>query len=201
MFVVLALHPLLRRLYNSLYPISESKTTAPSQSPNGRGANHTSSLLSNATADARLTQRISFDLLFAPVFICALHGFSALKVFLILYINFMLATHLPKAQIPIATWIFNVAILFANEFYKGYPYGSLVKYMLLGSATAHSDSEKGRGGNWGSWLDAYGGLIPRWEILFNITVLRLISFNLDYYWSLDRNGGSPIEVRQLQADT
>ncbi|KAI9854879.1 MAG: glycerol transporter, partial [Pleopsidium flavum] len=58
--------------------------------------------------------------------------------------------------------------------------------------------EKGAAGNWGTWLDAYGGLIPRWEILFNITVLRLVSFNLDYYWSLDRRGGSPIEKKQLE---
>jgi D-alanyl-lipoteichoic acid acyltransferase DltB (MBOAT superfamily) len=36
--------------------------------------------------------------------------------------------------------------------------------------------------------------MSRWEILFNITILRLISFNLDYYWSLDRRSGSPIEV-------
>ena len=48
--------------------------------------------------------------------------------------------------------------------------------------------------NWGAWLDSYGGIMPRWEVLFNITVLRLISFNMDYYFSLDRRSGSPIEV-------
>lgn len=175
----------------------EFQATAPSQSPNGRTANPTSSsLVSSVTADARLTQRVSFDLIFSAIFLCALHGFSALKVLLLLYINFILATRLPKAQIPIATWIFDVGILFANEYYRGYPYGSLVKYILPGSATAQRGSEKGIGGGWGSWLDAHTGLIPRWEILFNITVLRLISFNFDYYWSLDRNGGSPVEVRQ-----
>ncbi len=201
MFLVLALHPLLRRLYNTIYPISESQTTVPSQTPKGTLANTTSSLVSSVTADARLNQRVAFDLLFAAVFLCALHGFSAPKVLLILYTNFMLATRLPKAQIPLVTWIFNVGILFANEYYKGYPYGSLVKYMLPGSASAQIGSEKGTQAGWGSWLDAYGGLISRWEILFNITVLRLISFDLDYYWSLDRNGGSPIEVRRFQIDT
>ena len=29
----------------------------------------------------------------------------------------------------------------------------------------------------------FQGAYPRWHILFNITMLRLISFNMDYYWS------------------
>ena len=48
---------------------------------------------------------------------------------------------------------------------------------------------------WGRWLDSFGGLLSRWEILFNLTVLRMISFNMDYYWSLDRRSYSPVEVR------
>lgn len=48
--------------------------------------------------------------------------------------------------------------------------------------------------NWGDFMDDHGGLIPRWEVLFNITILRLISFNLDYYWSLNLPGASPVEV-------
>ncbi|KAG4302389.1 hypothetical protein PCK1_001371 [Pneumocystis canis] len=39
-----------------------------------------------------------------------------------------------------------------------------------------------------SFLDRYEGLIPRWQIHFNITVLRLISYNLDYYWSKNADG-------------
>ena len=35
--------------------------------------------------------------------------------------------------------------------------------------------------------------MSRWQILFNITTLRLISFNLDYFWSF-RNG-TTLEVR------
>lgn len=47
---------------------------------------------------------------------------------------------------------------------------------------------------WGAWLDSYGGLVARWEVLFNITILRLISFNLDYYWSIDKRGANGLEV-------
>jgi len=59
-------------------------------------------------------------------------------------------------------------------------------------------SEKGEPtSNFGHTLDSYGGLIPRWEVLFNFTILRLISFNLDYYWSLNTRTSSPLEKKQL----
>ncbi len=196
MFLVLTVHPLLRRLYDRIYPTAEPHAASPSQSQKGKADGHASSLVFTTAADARLNQRVSFDLAFAFVFLCALHGFSALKVLVILYINFTLATRLPKAQVPLVTWAFNIGILFANEFYGGYPFATVAEYLLPWSASTEATLGKGVAGNWGTWLDAYGGLIPRWEILFNITVLRLVSFNLDYYWSLDRRGGSPIEVRR-----
>lgn len=31
--------------------------------------------------------------------------------------------------------------------------------------------------------DDYGGLLPRWHISYNISMLRLISFNMEYYWA------------------
>ena len=146
-------------------------------------------------ADVRLKRRVDFDLYFGLIFLTALHGFSALKVVSILYINFCLATRLPKQYVPAVTWVFNIGILFANELCSGYRFAVLAG--IFRSWFRASESGIGRlpPENWGSWLDSYGGLIPRWEILFNFTVLRFISFNLDYKWSLDRSGTSSIEVR------
>ncbi|KAF2862152.1 MBOAT-domain-containing protein [Piedraia hortae CBS 480.64] len=115
-------------------------------------------------------RRARFDLCFALVFLFALHGLSALKILIILTANYALATQLPRDIVPIATWVFNVAILFANELCHGYPL------------------PKG-------WFP-FEGLIPRWEILFNITVLRLIAYNFDYIWMLDRRSGSPLEKKR-----
>lgn len=137
-------------------------------------------------ADARLKQRTHFDYYFSLLFITALHGVSALKVLLILYLNYNIATKLPRAYIPTATWIFNIGILFANELCGGYPFARIAKSLSSGEETGLV--------LWGEWLDGIGGLMPRWEILFNITVLRLISFNMDYYWSLDYPSSSAIEV-------
>jgi D-alanyl-lipoteichoic acid acyltransferase DltB (MBOAT superfamily) len=180
--ILLVVHPLLRRVYNYLQPLPVRKAA-----PKSNGNSH----ISAADGDARLEQRASFDFGWAIIFLAALHGFSALKIFLILYINFNLATRLPRKYIPTATWTFNIAILFANELGGGYPFSKIARIMTpLGD-------EKDLLHIWGAWLDSYSGIMSRWEILFNLTVLRLISFNLDYYFSLDMNSSSVIEVSAL----
>jgi D-alanyl-lipoteichoic acid acyltransferase DltB (MBOAT superfamily) len=151
-----------------------------------------SSYISAADGDAHMEQRVSFDFGFAFIFLAALHGFSTIKIVIILYINHCIATQIPRKYIPAATWIFNICTLFANELSEGYKFEKMARFIspldgvgLDSTNTLH---------NWGAWLDSYGGIISRWEIQFNLTVLRLISFNLDYYWSLDKRSGSPIEV-------
>jgi hypothetical protein len=144
----------------------------------------TQGLPAQAAADARLQQRISFDVGFALLFILALHGFNSIKILLILYINYRLAKDLPNKYLVAATWTFNVGILFANELGRGYSFAVLARTL-------------GFGENWGIFLDRHGGLMSRWEVLFNITILRLISFNLDYHWSLKDGVVDPVEVGSL----
>ena len=181
--ILLLFHPIFRRLYNTF-------RSAPSQSssprPNG------SSYISAAEGNANLEQRASFDFGFAFIFLAALHGFSGLKIVIILYTNYWIATGLPRKYVPAATWIFNIGTLFANELTGGYKFAKMANFIspldgvnLDSTSLLHS---------WAAWLDSYGGIISRWEIQFNLTVLRLISFNIDYYWSLDRASGSAIEV-------
>ena len=193
LFIVMALHPLLGRLYDVVCgSVDGLPDTESTRSPNDRTP-HLESEYNRA--ERRLKQRTSFDAGFSILFLIALHGFAAPKVLIILYINYKIATQLKKEYVPTATWIFNIGILFANELGKGYPYSNIARMVLSWSAPPDISAEKDSNSNWGTLLDTYGGLIPRWEILFNITVLRLISFNFDYYWSLYRSGGSPIEVR------
>ncbi|RDW75975.1 hypothetical protein BP5796_06796 [Coleophoma crateriformis] len=182
--LLLFIHPVLRRVYEAVCsPATHSRDGSPR--PSGPA-----SYISAAQGEARLNCRASFDFGWALIFLAAIHGFSAVKVLLILYTNFWVVTSLPKKYIPVATWAFNIGILFANELSDGYKFARMASYL---------SSEGSAGGlqNWGAWLDRHSGIIPRWEILFNITVLRLISFNLDYYWSLERRSGSPIEKKQL----
>ncbi|KAF4505646.1 hypothetical protein G6O67_007570 [Ophiocordyceps sinensis] len=165
---LLVVHPLLRRLWNAVYPVS-----GPRSSLGGQG---------------RLEQRASFDYAFALIFLVALHGVSALKVLLILHLNFQIAKKLPRRYMPAATWAFNIATLFANELCQGY------RLRPLAGHFAPADSALVQ---WGAWLDGYGGLMSRWEVLFNFSVLRLISFNMDYYWSIDKPNANSLEKKQL----
>ncbi|RMD44058.1 hypothetical protein DV735_g1139, partial [Chaetothyriales sp. CBS 134920] len=186
--LLLVVQPLLRRAYERFSGIPKSSSTSSNGSvkPSVPAA-----IAAAARARRRLDSRLTFDFFFGLVFISALHGFAALKVLLILYINFLLATRLPRKYIPPATWIFNISTLFANELARGYPFATVASTLLPFSPAA---VEAGR------FLDAHCGLMSRWEVLFNITVLRLISFNLDYYWSLNSAGSrsaSPIEKKQL----
>ncbi|KUJ24606.1 glycerol:H+ symporter-like protein [Mollisia scopiformis] len=183
--ILLTFHPILRKIYNSLRA-QPTRNGSPRQ-------NGGTTYVSAADAEARLELRASFDFGFAMIFLTTLHGFSAVKVIIILYGNYCVATRLPRAWVPWATWIFNISILFANELAGGYKFAKMVEYF--------SPLEAGSVGSmwhtWGAWLDSYGGIMSRWEVLFNLTVLRLISFNMDYYWSLNMRSGSPIEKKQL----
>ena len=191
MFLLVVVHPSLRRVYNSFFHTSDGRSSV---SQNAKTKSDETSRPA-AAADSRLKQRVLFDFFFAIAFIAALHGFSTLKILVILYINYNIATRLHRAHIPAATWIFNIGILFANELSHGYPFARIAGFLNWGTSSPGEDAAVVR---WGKWLDNYGGLIPRWEILFNITVLRLISFNMDYYWSLDYRLGSPVEVCGLR---
>lgn len=62
-----------------------------------------------------------------------LHGISSLKVLLILYINFRLPDivgHASRAT-PYLIWTVNIAILFLNEIYRGYKFGSIVQFLAF----------------------------------------------------------------------
>jgi protein-cysteine N-palmitoyltransferase HHAT len=186
LILLLILHPLCRKAYDSFW--RTATYTNVRKNTGGRSDGLSQGLPANAAASVRQEQRLSFDFYFALILIAALHGFSALKVFLILYINYKLAKSVPPQYLTAVTWTFNIAILFANEYGRGYSYASVALFLSPSIGAEKSSS------TWGHWLDSHGGLISRWEVLFNLTVLRLISFNLDYKWSIKQRGGNAIEV-------
>ncbi|KAJ5826080.1 Glycerol uptake protein 1 [Penicillium riverlandense] len=176
---LLVAHPLLRRCYNLLSNRSTQSSTSSAA----------------AAGDAQLEQRMRFDFGFGLVFLAAIHGLSALKILFIFNINYRIAKNLPRSYVPAATWVFNICTLFANELCHGYPLEPIAMALSPGSGTP---GDKGTLlVQWARTLDGFGGLMPRWEVLFKVTLLRLISFNMDYYWSLNYPSASPIEKKQL----
>ncbi|BGP42706.1 glycerol transporter [Rhodotorula kratochvilovae] len=138
-----------------------------------RRASHSPSSPTYSPLAARTT-RARFIAFFALVLLAALHGASLPKLLVILFVNYRVALlgapgsaaearGWKRAWTPFATWTFNIAVLFGNELCHGYRYGALHPSL--------------------SWLDEYGGLLPRWHISWNISMLRLVSFNMEYYWA------------------
>ncbi|CAI2163199.1 1821_t:CDS:10 [Funneliformis geosporum] len=109
-------------------------------------------------------RRTYFFLSFALIFLYILYGNSLIKILIILSINFLIPVTLQGSKLnPIITWIFNLAVLFANERYDAYKFKWINENL--------------------TFLDANVGLLARWDVTFNICMLRMVSFNMDYYWS------------------
>ncbi|EEB09156.2 membrane bound O-acyltransferase [Schizosaccharomyces japonicus yFS275] len=106
-----------------------------------------------------------YRFVFSLIFAFSAFGSGMLFVFAILLVNFSIAMIAKDSVLnPIITWTFNIIVLVCNELYTGYSFAAI-----------HPSLAK---------LDHMKGILQRWHVLFNLTTLRLISFNLDYYWSL-----------------
>ncbi|OAQ30302.1 MBOAT-domain-containing protein [Linnemannia elongata AG-77] len=110
--------------------------------------------------------RTYFFLAFSAIYLYFMYGNSILKIMLIVSTNYAIAKLGRNARwMPVATWAFNIAVLFLNEGYKGYNFSDFHEAL--------------------TWLDDNTGMDRRWDVHFNFTMLRLVSFNLDYYWSFN----------------
>jgi protein-cysteine N-palmitoyltransferase HHAT len=99
--VLLLVHTVFRRVFTTIFP--------PKDDPS-----------------SRLSHRVSFDLLFASCFLIGVHGFNTLKIFIILALNYAIAKNLGGSKVlPAVTWIFNVGVLFLNEWYDGYRFAHI----------------------------------------------------------------------------
>ncbi|KAF9268566.1 MBOAT-domain-containing protein [Marasmius fiardii PR-910] len=127
---------------------------------------------------------LPFNLTCSLLFLAGLHGTSIIKILLILMVNYTIAKVCKSSKIsPVLTWTFNGLVLFMNDRYHGYRFGDILPSLEI--------------------LDAFSGFHPRWHIGFNITMLRLVSFNMDYYWSCKGFGsaetGKILDERQRQS--
>lgn len=110
--------------------------------------------------------RIRFDFIFGLVFLFAAHGVNALRVLTHLLISFSIAKLFRKQRrlATILSWTYGIGSLFLNNSFRNYPFGSILPFL------APLDS-------------SFKGIIERWDVFFNFTLLRMLSFNMD---SLER---------------
>lgn len=188
LLLFLIAHPLLRRVVDAVLP---PRTHSPSVSasnsprlPKPYAVVPAAPTVSNGNLPPRFYTRVRFDYAFGLAFAVLLHGFSVAKILAIFAVNYAIGQRLPRPLVPGVTWAFCIAILLSNEMSDGYMYAGMAERVVrmlpmvpvrVGETLVAI----------GEWLDGYGGLVRRWEVLFKFSTLRLISFNMDYYWSLD----------------
>ncbi|RKP08545.1 MBOAT, membrane-bound O-acyltransferase family-domain-containing protein [Thamnocephalis sphaerospora] len=108
--------------------------------------------------------RRTFYLLSSATFMTVICGVNIVKILAIVSTNYAIAKLLKGSRLnPLVTWAFNLAVLLFNDQFEGYGFGMLHESL--------------------AFLDAYRGLMPRWEIHFKFAMLRMVSFNMDYYWA------------------
>ncbi|GAA5958460.1 hypothetical protein JCM8115_002473 [Rhodotorula mucilaginosa] len=161
-------------------------------------------------SDAR-DARARFSATFSLILLAALHGTSLPKILVILYLNYRIARlgiinnssndqyglssssrrrsknkssgggwSWRREWTPYATWGFNIAVLFANSLAEGYYYSSISSRL--------------------AFLDEYKGLLPRWQINWNISMLRLVSFNMEWYWAWSAASSAGPEEEEGEKD-
>lgn len=115
------------------------------------------------------TVRTAFLGVSSALFLGGLHGINALKLVGAVALNYALTVGARRCvssrfALPLM-WAFNLALLFLVFYADGVPLGSIAPQL--------------------KWLDRYSGLLPRWYISYNFSMLRLVSFASDYCWAVD----------------
>lgn len=105
------------------------------------------------------------NLLFSFVFLLVIHGINTFKITGLLAINYYIAKNTKGRTGVIASWVFGIGLLFANEMMDGYPFSKVFPPL--------------------EFLDQFGGMMPRWDVNFNFSMIRMISYNIDYFEALE----------------
>ncbi|EPY49659.1 membrane bound O-acyltransferase [Schizosaccharomyces cryophilus OY26] len=102
---------------------------------------------------------------FSMVFSLIVYGSGMIYVFSIVFIYYLISKVFRDHILnPLLSWGFSIFLLLYKEHFGLYKFANLHPFL--------------------SFLDDHTGILERWYVLFNISILRLISYNLDYYWSI-----------------
>ncbi|EGW32614.1 uncharacterized protein SPAPADRAFT_138359 [Spathaspora passalidarum NRRL Y-27907] len=113
--------------------------------------------LTNLIVPKSSSKRSYFDFAFGIVFLIGAHGVNLLRILVHVSINYAIGKYVKDRRTVIGlTWIYGVSSLFVNHYVGQVPFGI-------------------------GFLDhGFKGIIARWDVFYNLTLLRMISFNLDY---------------------
>nr|AAO25613.1 GUP1 [Nakaseomyces delphensis] len=107
--------------------------------------------------------KFKFDALLGGLVLFGAHGVNSLRILTHIAIMYSIV-HLFKRWRKVATvltWVYGISTLFINDNFRTYPIGQIWSVLAP--------------------LDTMNrGIIERWDVFFNFSLLRMISYNLDY---------------------
>lgn len=110
-----------------------------------------------------ITTHLIYYLLFGFGYIFYLHGPGVIFVYMMITANFVLTQMFAgKNGFPILIWIINLAFLIMVEYYNGFKFGWISPELRF--------------------LDK--NIFMQWHRSNNLCMLKIISFALDYHWSI-----------------
>ncbi|GAV55715.1 hypothetical protein ZYGR_0AY01070 [Zygosaccharomyces rouxii] len=120
--------------------------------------------------------KIYFDFIFGVLFVVAAFGINCIKYFTEISVTFAIgyAFKFNPRLATLLSWAFGISLLFLNDKYSKYSYGS------ISSRLSYLDSQ-------------FKGLIPRWDVFFNFTLLKILSYNLDFLEKCQEEQSSDID--------
>lgn len=116
-------------------------------------------------------KRTWFDITFGLIYLFALHGVNVLKIAFHLVVMYSFAKRVedPKTAKTLL-WVYGIGTLFVNDRYWDAPFHI-------------------------AFLDnGFKGIIKRWDVFYNFTLLRMLSFGLDF---LEKKSLSPLDLKPV----
>ena len=110
-------------------------------------------------------------------FLAVLHGADLAKVLLLGGAHRALTRALAgtRALVP-CVWAFSVGVLFLNEWHGGYRWADVVAGAPLLGASARALGAA-------RWADRQWGGLMGWHRTWNLVMLRLVSWSMDFHWA------------------
>ncbi|SGZ49201.1 CIC11C00000004230 [Sungouiella intermedia] len=119
-------------------------------------------------------KRTTFDFVFGLIYLFALHGTNVVKIAFHVFIMYALATRIHNSRASrICIWVYGVLSLFMNE---------RIRNLTFNIAMIDQ---------------GFHGVISRWDVFYNFTLLRMLSFGLDY---LERKDNPKSQVLVMPDD-
>lgn len=110
-------------------------------------------------------RRTVFDAIFGALYVFGLHGANCMRILVHVVVMYAIAKSVSNSKVArVLLWVYGVLTLFLNHWTR--------QYAIPG-------------------LGGFQGIVSRWDVFYNFTLLRILSFTMDFLEKRDLPGEKP----------